>query len=89
MKELTIRDASRADLDDIEEMMRDFVKGHPAEHHPRSRAKLEAALFGAAPVAKMSPRAHGNDERLDLVGGRGRRVGPGAVMGLPLEWSRP
>lgn len=34
-------------------MIDDFVKGHPAEHHPRPVAKLRAALFGDAPVAHL------------------------------------
>jgi GNAT superfamily N-acetyltransferase len=50
---LTIRLATEADLGDIEEMVNDFVKGHPAENHPRSRSALRAAYFGQAPVAKV------------------------------------
>jgi len=38
--ELAVTSAREADLDDIEGMIHDFVKGHPAETHSRSRAKL-------------------------------------------------
>jgi hypothetical protein len=48
---IAVRDAHEADLDDIEQMIDDFVHGHPAEHHPRSRAALRSAYFGDAPVA--------------------------------------
>ena len=34
-------------------MIDDFVRGHPAERHPRPIAKLEAALCGHAPVAHL------------------------------------
>ncbi len=61
-KELTIRSAHEADLDDIEEMIENFVTGHPAESHQRSRAKLRQAYFGARPVANL------------LVATRGERV---------------
>jgi|KBSSwiStaDraftv2_1062776.scaffolds.fasta_scaffold334885_2 N-acetylglutamate synthase-like GNAT family acetyltransferase len=59
---LTIRSAREADLDDIDEMIADFVKGHPAESHRRSRAKLREAYFGGMPVANL------------LVATRGERV---------------
>jgi GNAT superfamily N-acetyltransferase len=59
---LVIRSAREADLNDIEEMVDDFVKGHPAETHSRSRSKLREAYFGAAPVARL------------LVATRGERV---------------
>jgi len=48
-----IRAAREADLDEIDEMVNDFVKGHPAEAHSRSRPKLRDAYFGAAPVARL------------------------------------
>jgi len=60
--DLRIRSAREADLDDIEEMIDDFVKGHPAENHSRSRTKLREAYFGAAPLARL------------LVATRGERV---------------
>jgi len=50
---LVIRSARETDLNDIEEMVNDFVKGHPAETHSRSRSKLREAYFGAAPVARL------------------------------------
>src|SRR4029453_19554591 len=59
---LVIRSARETDLDDIEEMLNDFVKGHPAETHSRSRSKLREAFFGATPVGKL------------LGAGRGERV---------------
>ena len=51
--QLTVRLARETDLDDVEEMVNDFVKGHPAEKHPRSRSVLCAAYFGDAPVARL------------------------------------
>jgi len=57
-----IRVAREDDLDEIDEMVSDFVKGHPAETHSRSRSKLRDAYFGAAPVATL------------LVATRGERV---------------
>jgi len=51
--DLAIRSARDADLDDIDDMIADFVKGHPAQDHRRSRSKLQQAYFGAAPVARL------------------------------------
>ena len=56
--ELVVRSAREADLDDIEEMVSDFVRGHPAEHHRRSRSKLREAYFGAVPVARLLVATH-------------------------------
>jgi GNAT superfamily N-acetyltransferase len=50
---LTIRSARETDLNEIEEMINDFVKGHPAQSHHRSLSKLHEAYFGAAPVATL------------------------------------
>jgi N-acetylglutamate synthase-like GNAT family acetyltransferase len=50
---LLIRNAKTTDLPAIEEMVADFVKGHPAENHPRSREALHRAYFGDAPVAHL------------------------------------
>ena len=50
---LVIRDANENDLRAIESMVADFVKGHPAENHPRSSQALRAAYFGERPVAHM------------------------------------
>ena len=52
-EELTVRLARETDLDDVEDMVNDFVKGHPAEKHPRSRSALREAYFGDAPVANL------------------------------------
>jgi len=50
---LIIRDATTDDIPEIDAMVNEFVKGHPAEHHPRSQAALREAYFGARPVAHV------------------------------------
>lgn len=50
---LTIRHANASDTPEIERMVADFVKGHPAENHPRSPSELHAAYFGERPVAHL------------------------------------
>jgi len=50
---LTIRNARTSDILDIERMISDFVKGHPAENHPRSSQTLLTAYFGERPVAHL------------------------------------
>ncbi len=50
---LSIRNANPDDIPAIEGMVADFVKGHPAEHHPRSSEALRAAYFGERPVAHL------------------------------------
>ena len=50
---LTVRSGCEEDLPDVAAMIDDFVKGHPAEHHPRPVAKLRAAVLGDAPVAHL------------------------------------
>ena len=50
---LSVRDAGEGDLPEIESMIDDFVRGHPAECHPRSRELLFAAYFGERPVARL------------------------------------
>ena len=50
---LLIRDARLDDLPAIEEMVEDFVKGHPAENHPRSSDALRRAYFGDRPLARL------------------------------------
>lgn len=52
-RRLVVRPAREADLIAIESMISDFVKGHPAEHHPRSRSALREAYFGDSPVAHL------------------------------------
>jgi GNAT superfamily N-acetyltransferase len=51
--EVGVRLALETDLDDIAGMVSDFVKGHPAENHPRSGSTLREAYFGSAPVARL------------------------------------
>lgn len=50
---LSIRRAVADDIAEIERMVADFVRGHPAENHPRPSAALQAAYFGAQPVAHL------------------------------------
>lgn len=50
---LEVRPARESDLSAIAEMLDDFAKGHPAEKHPRSLARLREAYFGDAPVAHL------------------------------------
>lgn len=59
---LVVRSAREEDLDDIEQMLNDFVKGHPAASHARSRSKLREAYFGEPRVGTL------------LVATRGERV---------------
>jgi|SRR5215468_6560204 len=55
---LTVRPACEADLDDIENMVNDFVRGHPAEKQTRSRSALREAYFGDVPVANLVVAVH-------------------------------
>jgi GNAT superfamily N-acetyltransferase len=48
-----VRAGTESDLQEIASMIDDFVKGHPAERHPRPIARLRAALFGTEPVAQV------------------------------------
>lgn len=50
---LIIRRAQEDDLHDLADMVEDFVRGHPAEHHQRPREKLRVAFFGDDPVARV------------------------------------
>lgn len=50
---LDIRQATPNDIPEIERMVSDFVKGHPAENHPRSQQALREAYFGVNPVAQL------------------------------------
>jgi GNAT superfamily N-acetyltransferase len=56
---LVVRLACEDDLDEIGAMVGDFVRGHKAEHHPRPRAVLREAYFGAQPVARLFVAAEG------------------------------
>jgi hypothetical protein len=42
---LSIRSADPDDVEEIESMVSDFVKGHPAEKHPRSPETLRAVYI--------------------------------------------
>jgi GNAT superfamily N-acetyltransferase len=48
-----VRVARREDAESIASMVDDFVKGHPAQLHPRSLDELRAAYFGPNPVAEI------------------------------------
>ena len=50
---LSIRSANENDIEEIERMVADFVKGHPAELHARSSKVLREAYFGDHPVAHL------------------------------------
>jgi len=50
---LQIRTARLDDIPAIEEMVEDFVKGHPAENQPRSADALRRAYFGERPVTHL------------------------------------
>src|SRR5215510_3551974 len=50
---LFIRHATIKDISEIDTMVTDFVKGHPAETHPRSSNALRIAFFGEHPVAHL------------------------------------
>lgn len=50
---LSIRDAREEDIPEIERMIADFVRHHPAKDHPRSRQALRKAHFGERPVAHL------------------------------------
>jgi N-acetylglutamate synthase-like GNAT family acetyltransferase len=49
----SLRYAHPGDIPEIERMVDDFVKGHPAATHPRSRETLREAYFGEHPVAHL------------------------------------
>lgn len=50
---LTIRRTGPADLAEIAAMVDDFVRGHPAENHPRPMEALRSAFLGEHPVARL------------------------------------
>ncbi len=50
---LSIRSANENDVEEIERLVADFVKGHPAEFHARSATVLREAYFGDRPVAHL------------------------------------
>ena len=51
--DIAVRSASEADLEDIADLVRGFVAGHPAELHARPLSRLREAYFGDAPVAHL------------------------------------
>ena len=58
---LSIRNANENDIEEIERMVADFVKGHPAEFHPRSSKVLREAYFGDRPVAHLLVAERGSE----------------------------
>jgi predicted N-acetyltransferase YhbS len=58
---LSIRSANRNDSEEIERMVTDFVKGHPAEFHTRSSKALRDAYFGEHPVAHVLVAERGSE----------------------------
>ena len=50
---IIIRVAVERDAPALAEMVNDFVRGHPAQNHPRPEQALRAAYFGASPVAEV------------------------------------
>lgn len=50
---ISIRNATINDVSDIESMVTEYVQGHPAEDHPRSKDALRRAYFGESPVAHL------------------------------------
>ena len=48
-----VRSATEADLEGVDELVRQFVHGHPAESPPRPLSRLREAYFGASPVAHL------------------------------------
>jgi GNAT superfamily N-acetyltransferase len=59
MNGLIIRNATEADLPEVEDMVNGFVAGHPAEHQPRPRERLREAYFGPRAVATLVLAARG------------------------------
>ena len=58
---LSIRRATANDTAEIERMVGDFARGHPAEHHPRAAHTVRAAYFGEHPVAHLLVAERGNE----------------------------
>jgi GNAT superfamily N-acetyltransferase len=50
---LEVRPATEADLEDVAEMIEQYVQGHAAERHPRPPATLREAFFGTHPAAQL------------------------------------
>jgi GNAT superfamily N-acetyltransferase len=50
---ITVRVALEKDAPALADMVNDFVRGHPAENHPRPEQALRTAYFGVTPVAEV------------------------------------
>ncbi len=50
---IRVRLAGEGDASALVDMVDDFVRGHPAENHPRTEQAVRAAYFGASPVAEV------------------------------------
>ena len=82
---LLIRDARLDDVPAIEEMVEEFVKGHLAENHPRSRDALRRAYFGERPVTHLLVAERDGD----IVGMGQWRLGHDMLWGwffVEAEW---
>lgn len=82
---LRIRAARLDDLPAIEEMVEDFVKGHPAQNHPRSADALRRAYFSERPVTHLLVAERGGD----IVGMGQWRLGHDMFWGwffVEAEW---
>jgi GNAT superfamily N-acetyltransferase len=55
-----VRSATEADLKDVDELVRQFVRGHPAETHPRPLSRLREAYVGASAVAHLVVASKGS-----------------------------
>lgn len=53
MNVLFLRYACPGDIPEIERMVSDFIKGHPADGHPRPTELLREAYFGERPVGYL------------------------------------
>ena len=58
---LLIRHATTQDVPAIENMVAAFVRGHPAENHPRTTQALRDAYFGDRPVARLLVAERGGE----------------------------
>lgn len=82
---LSIRNANENDIPAIERMVADFVKGHPAENHPRSSQALRAAYFGERPVTHLLV-AERNGEMVGMVQWRLVHDMFWGMFGADAEW---
>src|SRR5262245_21775652 len=82
---LSIRKAVPADVPELERMVADFVKGHPAENHPRSTEALRAAYFSERPVTHLLV-AERNGELVGMVQWRLIHDMFWGIFGADAEW---